>query len=244
MKQRPEPRAKNAASRRALDAARSSPSRLVAPAEVVGTSPQAAAKALSRLAAEGKLVRMAKGLYYAPKQTPLGESRPSPAAVLTKSLEGRVRLTGASAANALGLSTQVPARPEYVVYTSGKAPELSGIRLKVRRGTRKQNLKTWQGALLEVLRDGGEFIELSSDEAIDSLVRRLREADESGTLSLLVTAVAEEPPRVRAILGALLEEAGLAKSAQQTLKSSLNPYSRFDFGIFRGLQNAREWQAK
>jgi hypothetical protein len=37
---------------------------------------------------------------------------------------------------------------------------------------------------------------------------------------------------------------GKNPAALQKLQETLNPFSRFDFGIFTGLLNAREWQAK
>ena len=40
-----------------------------------------------------------------------------------------------------------------------------------------------------------------------------------------------EPTRVRAMLGALGEQLGKTAPALQRLRISLNPFSRFDFGI-------------
>ena len=41
----------------------------------------AAAQALSRLKREGAIERLSKGVYYRPRSTPFGKSRPSPAAI-------------------------------------------------------------------------------------------------------------------------------------------------------------------
>src|SRR5215470_16915688 len=41
----------------------------------------AAAKALSRLAREGTLQRLSKGVYYSSRQTAFGKSRPNPTAI-------------------------------------------------------------------------------------------------------------------------------------------------------------------
>ncbi len=46
------------------------------------------------------------------------------------------------------------------------------------------------------------------------------------------------------MLGALGTGVGADPAAVQRLRKSLNPLSRFDFGLFRGLPHAREWQAK
>lgn len=53
-----------------------------------------------------------------------------------------------------------------------------------------------------------------------------------------------EPPRVRAMLGSIGEELGATSRAVQQLRASLNPLSRFDFGMLRTLRHARNWQAK
>jgi hypothetical protein len=60
----------------------------------------------------------------------------------------------------------------------------------------------------------------------------------------LVNAAMTEPPRVRAMLGALGQELNMPPRLLDRLRKSLNPLSRFDFGQLASLQHAREWQAK
>lgn len=209
----------------------------------VEAPPAAACKALARLAQSGRLIKVSKGLYYAPKETPLGPSRPGAARILLKRFDGRLRPTGYTAAHLLGLSTQLAAKPEYVLYASA-LPDAEAIRLTLRRGARPPSLPDHLGALIEVLRDGGRFVELAPDEATARLLEVLSTAS-AKELRRLTDVAAAEPPRVRAILGALL--AGLPQLSARyamSLRASLNPLSRFDFGLFSGLPNAREWQAK
>jgi hypothetical protein len=75
-------------------------------------------QALSRLAKGGKLRRVARGLYDFPKVHPkLGPLSPAPddvAKALARETGSKVQITGARAANALGLSTQVPAKSTYL----------------------------------------------------------------------------------------------------------------------------------
>lgn len=75
-------------------------------------------QALSRLAKNGKLRRLARGLYDFPKVHPqLGALSPSPddvAKALARETGSQVQIAGARAANALGLSTQVPAKSTYL----------------------------------------------------------------------------------------------------------------------------------
>jgi hypothetical protein len=63
-------------------------------------------------------------------------------------------------------------------------------------------------------------------------------------LERLLKVADSEPPRVRALLGALAEELERDPAARARLRASLNPLSRFDFGQFTALAHAREWQAK
>lgn len=77
-------------------------------------------QALSRLARAGHLLRVGRGLYVRPVTSRFGTRAPAP----EKVVEGVAALTGetvapsgAAAANALGLSTQVPVRPVFL--TSG-----------------------------------------------------------------------------------------------------------------------------
>ncbi|MFS8979734.1 DUF6088 family protein [Cupriavidus necator] len=75
-------------------------------------------QALSRLVKNGKLRRLARGLYDYPKVHPkLGPLSPAPddvAAALARETGSQVQIDGARAANALGLTTQVPAKNSYL----------------------------------------------------------------------------------------------------------------------------------
>jgi len=75
-------------------------------------------QALSRLAKSGQLRRLARGLYDFPKVHPkLGPLSPTPddvAQALARETGSQMQISGARAANALGLSTQVPAKSTYL----------------------------------------------------------------------------------------------------------------------------------
>lgn len=82
-------------------------------------------QAFSRLAKEGKLLRVTRGAYVAPVSSRFGIRAPAPERVLqalaTQSGE-MVVPHGASAANGLGLTRQVPTREVYL--TSGRSRTL------------------------------------------------------------------------------------------------------------------------
>lgn len=75
-------------------------------------------QALSRLVKSGKLRRLARGLYDFPKVHPkLGLLSPAPddvARALARETGSQVQIAGARAANAMGLTTQVPAKNNYL----------------------------------------------------------------------------------------------------------------------------------
>ncbi|HEY5330609.1 MAG TPA: DUF6088 family protein, partial [Acidobacteriaceae bacterium] len=80
---------------------------------------------LSRLAKSGQLLRVSRGLYVAPVQSRFGARPPSASKTVESLGEQRgetVVRHGAAAANALGLTTQVPVREVYL--TSGPSREL------------------------------------------------------------------------------------------------------------------------
>jgi len=235
---------KRTATELALRQAKLSGNSLLRAEDLKGTTPAAASKALARLAKQGVLTRVGKGLYFAPKETLLGMSKPSEFAIAQKTLEGKTRPTGATAANLLGLSTQVVARPQIVAFTNNQPKHSGSARIQLRRGARPHPLPNLEGALLEFLRDKGEFAETEPDETYRRLRHLLKEQLQMSRLRELSEAAQDEPPRVRAMLGAMLAYSGLPTSLWGPLKASLNPFTRFDFGLFSKLPNAREWQAK
>lgn len=82
-------------------------------------------QAFSRLTREGKLLRVARGTYVAPVSSRFGSRAPAPEKVvssLARQSGETVVPHGASSANALGLTRQVPIREVYL--TSGRTRKL------------------------------------------------------------------------------------------------------------------------
>jgi hypothetical protein len=94
---------------------------------------------------------------------------------------------------------------------------------------------------LDFLRTGGRTSERSPQATIRRTLELLSEAGRYRRLTDIGDA---EPPRVRALLGALGERIGKHPKAVTQLRGSLNPLSRFDFGVFVAMPNAKAWQAK
>jgi hypothetical protein len=108
---------------------------LVFPTDFRGKGTQAAInKALARLVSEGKLRRLAHGIYYIPKIDPvLGETRPGAdevAKMIARKEKVRIRPTGAYALHRLGLTTQVPTKLVYI--TDGVSRQFKVGRMPVK----------------------------------------------------------------------------------------------------------------
>lgn len=206
--------------------------------------PAAATQTLSRLTREGELERLQKGVYYRPRQTRFGKSRPNPAALQALALaRHKVFPAGLSAANLLGFSTQNPAAAELSTTATSLPAKLlgSGVKLITRRPKSWDRLTAEDGALLDFLRRGGELSELSPEATARRVLKLI---DEDGRFERLLKAAPTEPPRVRAMLGAIGEELKADLKALDRLRSGLNPLSRYDFGQLSKLSRARNWQAK
>jgi hypothetical protein len=204
----------------------------------------AVAQALSRLAREGFLERQSKGLYFRPRPTALGPSRPNPADAFRLVRERTpVFPAGIAAANLLGFTTQAAGRREVATTATSLPRKLIGEETLVhtRRPPAWARLSESDGALLDFLRHAGRTGELAPEATLDRTMKLLTEDDR---FDRLLKAAPTEPPRVRALLGALGEQLGRPVRDLDRLRRSLNPLSRFDFGAFAGLPNARAWQAR
>jgi hypothetical protein len=131
--------------------------------------------ALSRLAREGLVLRVAQGIYYVPKKDPvLGPVRPSLeeiAAALAAKERIRIRPTGVTALNKLGLSTQVPMRVEYLTDGNPRRIKVGRRTLTFQKTTPKRLAVQSPTTFLVI-----EALALLGKEAADpALLERLEE---------------------------------------------------------------------
>ena len=117
-------------------------------------NPDAVRQALSRLVKAGKIRRIRHGLYDLPRSHPIvGQTAPNIMATVAALMEGshaRWQFTGAYAANALGLSDQVPAK--IIILTDGvpRKVALGKLTLVFRRASPRNLLGAGRGAGLVV----------------------------------------------------------------------------------------------
>jgi hypothetical protein len=213
-------------------------------ADFAGMPFPAVAQALSRLARQGQLRRLGKGLYYRSRQTAFGPSLPNPSVIRALPVRQQaVFPAGVGAANLLGFTAQNPARIELATDGLSLPRLIVGKEavIHTRRPAAWRSLSETEAALLDFLRNRGEASELTPEETVQRLLGHLREPQR---FERLLKVAASEPPRVRAMLGAIGQQLGKPAKWLHQLRASLNPLSRFDFGILAALEHASEWQAK
>lgn len=132
-------------------------------------------EALSRLAKEGTIRRLGRGLYDYPRLHPvLGPVPADPdqvAAALTRKTGSRLQIAGARAANALGLSTQVAARPVYLTDGRRRTVQVGNQTIELRHAAPRSmaGAGRTEGTVIQALRHLGP-------EQIDAeTVERLRQ---------------------------------------------------------------------
>jgi hypothetical protein len=106
-------------------------------------SRDAADQSLSRLARSGEIERLGRGLYHYPQMNerlgiPLGPDLDEIAEALGRQTGSRVVPSGAVAANRLGLSTQVPARPVYLTDGRTRQVRIGSMVIQIRHAAPKE----------------------------------------------------------------------------------------------------------
>jgi hypothetical protein len=160
-------------------------------------------KALSRLTRNGKLRRIARGLYEYPRTSPiLGELSPDLNKVATAMAgrEGtRLQPTGAYAANLLHLSEQVPMKVVFLTDGSSKKVTIGHQSIELRKASlkRMQLAGKISGLVFEALREIGK--EHINDQHIQTLQQEFTDEQKGKTLYDLREAPAWMHSHIREI---------------------------------------------
>ncbi len=148
-------------------------------------------QALSRLVARGKLLRAGRGVYVRPIESRFGARAPAVEQVVeaVAAQKGEVVTpSGAAAANALGLTTQVPVRSVYL--TSGRSRKLTVGKQMVEL----RHAPRWQLALAG--RPAGEVVRALAwlgPEKAEAAMRQLRRKLPPSELHELAAAAPQLP---------------------------------------------------
>ncbi|CAN7756341.1 MULTISPECIES: DUF6088 family protein [unclassified Ensifer] len=166
-------------------------------------------QALSRLAKTGKLRRLARGLYDYPKVHPkLGPLSPTPddvAQALARETGSQVQIAGARAANALGLSTQVPAKSTYLTDGPSRRVVLGKRVVDLRHASPKHLIAPGSaaGTVVQALRHVGQ---VRAADVAQIAARRLSASDKKTLASTAVQAPAWMRPTLVSIANAASDD--------------------------------------
>lgn len=162
--------------------------------DLPGTA-DAAKSAASRAARSGMIVPVARGLYYKGEKTRYGMTTPTAEEVALEVTRGHgAGPAGVSAARALGLTTQVPAKPHLAVV--GRVPGgLPGVHMEKRSNFARLELNYTEIALLETLRSWMTTV----DDGWNALVSAVRARLASGGVDLDKLRRAAEGEHVSAV---------------------------------------------
>jgi predicted transcriptional regulator of viral defense system len=199
------------------------------------------ALALSRLCEQGVIRRLQKGKYYRIKKTKFGELDPSDEEIL-KNLVGKDSyISGVSAYNRLGLTTQVP---NEITIKGRKYSRRTKIgKLQIRYVSNTAEVRPGTSGLLQLL-DALKNIKTIPDSDIKKSFEKLSEYiqnlsnDERKRLAKLALVY---KPAVRAMVGAVLDQ--IDETLTQKLKASLNPLTSYKIGLAESqMANLNEWR--
>jgi hypothetical protein len=195
------------------------------------------------------LRRVRKGVYYVPKRTRFGETKPELNQVMAHLLRHRgiaYSPTGTAAYNGLGLTTQVSPRITYRVNRPVRSvdPGRNFFDFKsvtLRPSYQVEGLASSELATLDALKD----LHRIPGATPANTIGRIMDLIISGQLSLkrLARLARHESPRVRALVGAIGSHIG-AERTVAGLKRSLNPLTNFDLNIGAVLPNAADWHIR
>lgn len=208
----------------------------------------AAAKVLERLISEGILKRSSNGVFYKPEITVFGELRPPEEELLKPYLfENGQRIayiTGTSLYNKMWLTTQIPKVIKIACKNKRITASIKGIEVKsVKSYVDVNNDNYYLLEVLDALKDFKTIPDIDEKAGLAILKNRIKSFSEK-EISNLVKYVLLYPPRTRAFLGAILELLGEIKYLEK-LRSSLNPFSSYNFGmVSRLLSTAANWSIR
>ncbi|MCM1066780.1 MAG: type IV toxin-antitoxin system AbiEi family antitoxin domain-containing protein [Muribaculaceae bacterium] len=189
---------------------------------------------LSRMVKSGELVKLAPGKYYRPRISILGPVPPSTENLVRDILykdgceEGY--LTTYSVWDSMGLTTQFSS--VIVIGLNYRKDTIHRHGRVVQFILQPNKITAETIPLLQIL-DSIKFIKSIPDTSIANSIERLSDIikiQDENQLKAMVDLAMKYPPRVRALLGAMLENNGNS-APTSTLHKSLNPLTEYRIGI-------------
>lgn len=211
-------------------------------------SKEALVKALNRLAASGRIVKLGKGRYYKPEQSPFGEVPPDQYQVVKDLLVRGSKLSGYLTAlsiySSLGLTTQIGSTIQIgrnEVRSSFKRGRYTISFVKQKNSITRENIPLLQ--LLDSLRFIKKIPDSSVQDSCKILQNLISDLSEKEQKTMVRLAMKYQPA-TRALLGAMLCDLARDEITGK-LKKSLNPLTSYTIpGVSEILSYAPEWSIK
>ncbi len=208
-----------------------------------------AAKAIERLQKTGMIKKVSKGVFYRPKETVFGTLGPDYEGLLKRNLYKNKKrvgyITEGELYNHLNLTTQNYFRTKIATSKSRK---------KVEKGVLKTtNVKTYVPVteknfpllgILDAIKDIKNIDDTSTETALKILMAKIEEFDKA-TIGKILHYALQYPPKVRALLGAIIDYKFSNTFNTNTLQSTLNPLTNYIIGIeLHVLPTMKKWKLK
>ena len=206
--------------------------------------PMAVAAALSRLSRAGRLRRVRRGIYHRPRATAFGETRPDPARVADAIFSERTSIP-MRGYNQLGLTSQVANEMRRAVESPTRIKPIRGIEMRTvtRPLLRQEGITETERLILDALRN----ISRIPDTSVSNTVKRIKTLIQKRHLrpARLVRFALAEPPRVRALVGAMVDDLDYRGAGLKKLRQKLNPLTTYDVpGVKASLKTAAAWRIR
>lgn len=215
--------------------------------EVESQNRSAVVKALNRMVKSGEISKLAKGRFYKPRKTQFGELKPSAYQIARDYIEhdGNIigYITGYSAYNALGLTTQISSYIQIGTNKSRRSVRREKYIISFilqRNPITKKNIEILR--ILDAIRFIREIPATTPNDAclrLKEIVRNLNGEQKE----LLVKCVAKYTNYVRALCGAILEDIGCEVNLLESIRKTLNGVTEYKLPISESvLPTKQNWR--
>lgn len=210
----------------------------------------AIAKELSRMHANGIIMRLRNGAYYKPKISRFGKIKPSEKDVLNYLLFNHGKrvgyVSGARLYNSLGLTSQVSGVITIAYNREKRSGKFGGLRIgyvKSYGQIGKDDVYLMQ--LLDAIKDINKILDTSVRVNLNSIYQLILQLS-SEEKKELVQIAQNYPPRVRAVVGAMMSNIWKTsienKDLLENLRIGIVNTNRFEYpNVNMILNNTQDW---
>ncbi len=212
--------------------------------EMDSQSVSAVVKALNRMVVSGEIAKLAKGKFYKARKTQFGELKPSAYQIAKDYIERDGKLigyiTGYSAYNALGLTTQISSHIHIGTNKSRRAVKRDKYTISfiLQQNTiTKKNIEILR--ILDAIRFIREIPAITPDKACVRLKEIVKGLNEDQKV-LFVKCSLKYTNYVRALCGAILEDVGCDSCLLETIRKSLNGVTNYYLPISESVLSTKQ----